>query len=75
MTRTYTFTEARQKLAAVLATAAREGEVRITHKSGRVFVIRPERTGRSPFDVPGVDTGLSAGEINAAIRESRERDF
>jgi hypothetical protein len=74
MTRTYTFTEARQKLAEVLATAANDGEARITHKSGKVFVIRPEKTGRSPLDVPGVDIGISAEEINAVIREGRERE-
>jgi prevent-host-death family protein len=75
MTRSYTFTEARQKLAAVLDEAVRDGEVRITHKSGRVFVIRPEKTGRSPLDVPGVDINISAEEINEIIREGRERGY
>ena len=75
MPRTYTFTEARQKLAAVLAAAVRDGEVRITHKSGKVFVIRPEKSGRSPLDVPGVDIGITAEEINEIIREGRDRDI
>lgn len=74
MTKVYTFTEARQKLASVLAQAEKDGEVWITHRSGKVFIIRPEpRTGRSPLDVPGVDTGITREEIVAAIREGRER--
>lgn len=75
MARTYTFTEARQNLASVLMFAEKEGEVRITHRSGRVFIIRPERKGRSSLDVPGVDIGITAEEINAIIREGRERDL
>ncbi len=75
MPRTYTFTEARRKLSTVLADAVRDGEVRVTHRSGKVFVIRPEKTGRSPLDVPGVDVDISAEEINAIIREGRARDY
>jgi prevent-host-death family protein len=74
MPRTYTFTEARQNLASVLSQAEQDGEVRITHRSGKVFVIRPEPpSGRSPLDVPGVDTGITREEIIEAIRESREK--
>jgi prevent-host-death family protein len=75
MTKTYTFTEARQKLSTVLADADRDGEVRITHRSGKIFVIKPVKTGRSPLDVPGVDVGISADEICAVIREGRDRDY
>lgn len=74
MAKSFTFTEARQKLASVLKIASREGEVRITHKSGQVYVIRPEKTGRSPLDVGGVDTGITAEEINEIVREGRERE-
>jgi prevent-host-death family protein len=74
MPRSFTFTEARQKLASVLRIASREGEVRITHKSGQVFVIRPEVTERSPLDVDGVDIGITADEINEIVREERERE-
>jgi hypothetical protein len=74
MPRTYTYTEARQNLSTVLSDGVRDGEVLITHWSGMVSVIRPEKTGRSPLDVPGVDAGIAAGEINAIIREGRERE-
>jgi prevent-host-death family protein len=74
MPRSFTFTEARQKLASVLRIASHEGEVRITHKSGQVFVIRPEVTGRSPLDVDGVDIGITVDEINEIVREGRERE-
>ena len=33
----------------------------------------PVQAGGSPLDVPGVETQLDWDEINAAIRESRER--
>ena len=75
MKKTYTFSEARQKFAAVLENAERDGEVRIVRKNGTVFVIRPERTRRSPLDVPGIDLNFSATEIVELIREGRERSY
>lgn len=73
----YTYTEARRRLAAVLDEAERDGEVRITRRDGRAYVLRPlepaERE-RSPLDVPAVEgVALTLGEITEAIRESRER--
>jgi prevent-host-death family protein len=38
----YTYSEARQKLASLLEQAAKDGEVRIKRKDGRIFVIRPQ---------------------------------
>jgi prevent-host-death family protein len=74
MAKTYTYTEARQNLATVLAQAEKDGEVRITHRSGKVFVLRPEKTGRSPLDVPGVETGITHQELLDSVREGREQD-
>ena len=68
---TYTYTEARQKLAALLDQAAKYGEVRIRRRDGRVFVIRPEQRTGSPLDVPGLDLKLSREEILESIREGR----
>ncbi len=73
MTTTYTYSEARQKLASLLEQAEREGEVRIVRQNGLVFVIRPEKQARSPLDVPGIDTGISGDEIVEIIREGRTR--
>ncbi|MEJ2600602.1 MAG: type II toxin-antitoxin system prevent-host-death family antitoxin [Anaerolineales bacterium] len=75
MTKTYTYTEARQNLASVLAQAEQDGEVRITHRSGKSFVLRPETGDRSPLDVPGVDTGITRQEIIDSVREGREQDI
>lgn len=69
----YTFSQARQNLAAVLEQATRDGEVRIRRRDGRVFVLRPQAPTRSPLDVGTVDLGVSTGEIVEMIRESRER--
>lgn len=69
----YTYSEARQKLARVLDEAREGKEIRIKRRDGTEFTVRPVRTGGSPLDVPGVDTGLRRDDIIAAIRESRER--
>ena len=69
----YTYSEARQRLAQVLDEARRGGEIRIKRRDGSEFAVRPVRSGGSPLDVPGVDTGLTREDILAAIRESRER--
>lgn len=69
----YTYSEARQKLASLLDQALREGEVRIKRRDGQVFIIKAEKEQGSPFDVPGIDTGLSAAEIVQFVREGRKR--
>ena len=70
---TYTFSEARQKFASVLAKAQAEGKVLIKRKDGSVFLIQPVPKVESPLDVEGVDLGLSADEIVQIVREVRER--
>ena len=70
--REYTFSRARQELAGLLDLARREGGVLIRRRDGQVFEVKPApQTGRSPLDVPGVDLGLPAGEMMAALAESR----
>jgi antitoxin (DNA-binding transcriptional repressor) of toxin-antitoxin stability system len=71
--KTYKFSEARQNLAAVLDEAASAGEVRISRRDGRSFVIRPAKTKRSPLDVPGIGTRVSREEIVRTIRAGRRR--
>ena len=68
---TYTFTEARQKLASLLEQAARNGEVRIKRRDGQVFVIRPQQRQGSPLDVEGFQLNLTRDEILESIAESR----
>ena len=67
----FTYSEARQRLAALLERARREGGVRIRRKDGQVFVLRPEPTAGSPLDVPAIGARLSRDEILDAIREGR----
>jgi len=69
----YTFSEARQKFAAILERARREGAVRVKRRDGQVFVIQPERSRRSPLDVAGIATDLSGEEIVDIVREMRRR--
>jgi hypothetical protein len=69
----YTYTQAREQLAAVLEEAKRE-EVVIRRRNGDQFNITPRRPQASPFDVPSVQTRATTQDILDAIRESRERD-
>jgi hypothetical protein len=69
--RVYTYSEARQKLAALLEQAVKEGEVKIKRKDGQTFVIRPEKKAGSPLDVEGLDLGITASEIVQFIQEGR----
>jgi hypothetical protein len=67
----FTYSEARQRLAALLERARREGAVRIRRKDGQVFILRPEPATGSPLDVPAIGARLSREEIVDAIREGR----
>ncbi len=69
----YTYSDARQNLAALLEQAARDGEVRIRRRDGRVFVLRPQPAEGSPLDIGSVDLGVTTAEIVDIIREGRER--
>ena len=68
---TYTFTEARQKLASLLEQAAHSGEVRIKRRDGQVFVIRPQKRQGSPLDLEGIQLNLSRKDILESIQEGR----
>lgn len=71
--KTYTYSEARNRLAEVLDESKR-GEVIIRRRRGETFSVVPKsRARRSPFDVPGVGRGITRRELLAAIRESRSR--
>ncbi len=70
--KTYTYSEARQQLAGLLDAATREGEARIRRRDGRVFVVQPARSKKSPLDVPGVQTDVTLDEILGFVREGRE---
>ncbi len=67
----YTYSEARQRLAALLERAQKEGSVRIRRQDGTVFVLKAERAKGSPLDVPSVKLKLTKDDILAAIREGR----
>lgn len=67
----FTYSEARQNLAKLLDLARTEA-VMIRRRDGSQFMLcarKPE--GRSPFDVPGIDAGVTERDIVEAVRESR----
>lgn len=70
---TYTYSEARQRLATVLDRARKEGEILIRRKDGSIFVVKPVFSDSSPLDVDGIDLKISSEEIIDIIREIRKR--
>lgn len=70
--KTYTYSQARERLADILEESKKE-EVVIRRRKGDMFSILPKTYRRSPFDVPGLGKKISRKEILEAIRESRER--
>jgi hypothetical protein len=71
----YNYSQARQRLSAILEQALRDGQVRLRAKDGRTFVIKPEPAPKSsPLNVRGLKTSVSKTSILAAIAESRERN-
>lgn len=70
---TFTFSEARQRFAAVLEKAKSEGRVLVKRKDGSVFMIQPVEKPESPLDVEGVNLRLTADEIVGVVREIRRR--
>ncbi len=69
----YTYSEARQKLAAVLEQAESTGKVLIRRKDGRTFALIPDQTTSSPLDVPCIKANITTKEIVDIIRKGRER--
>jgi antitoxin Phd len=70
----YTYSQAREKLATILEESKTE-DVVIKRRKGDSYAIIPQiqRHRRSPFDVAGLNKGISEDEIVDVIRESRER--
>ena len=68
----YTYTEARQNLASLLDQAVQEGEVRIKRKDGDVFVVKFQPSAKSPFEVEGINLGITTQEILGFIDEGRK---
>ena len=71
--RIYTYSQARQGLATLLDEAQREGAVGIRRKDGSTFVLSPDRSARSPLDVPGIGLGISTEEVIGFVHEGRRK--
>ena len=71
--RIYTYSEARQKLSSILDMAESMGKVIIRRKDGRTFALIPERTRRSPLDIPSIQATVSTKELVEIVRKERGR--
>ena len=67
----FTYSEARQRFAALLDRARRDGAVRIRRRDGQAFVLQPDARRGSPLNVRGVKLDLSADEIVALVQQGR----
>lgn len=71
--KTYTYSQARERLADILEESKKE-EIVIRRRKGDIFSIVPKApVRRSPFDVCGLRKNISRKEIIEAIHESRKR--
>ena len=70
---TYTYSEARQKLAALLEKAKKEGGVLIKRKDGSLFELKPITEKKSPLDVNGVNVKIDRDEILKILTDVRKR--
>lgn len=68
----YTYSEARQKFSMVLD-IARSEDVIIKRRGGETFKIIFAKSQKSPFDVAGLKTKATTGDILDAVKESRTR--
>ena len=69
----YTYSEARQRLASVLDQAESTGKVLIRRRDGSTFALTPERSKKSPLDVPSIKADISTKEIVSLVRKERGR--
>ena len=70
---TYTYSEARQKLAFLLDKAKADGSVLIKRKDGSIFEVKARSVNKSPLDVKGINIDIDKDEILDIIKEVRER--
>lgn len=70
---TYTYSEARQRLASLLNKAKKEGKVLIKRKDGSLFELKALTENKSPLDVKGVKLNIGKEEILDILREVRSR--
>ena len=69
----YTYSEARQNLAAVLESAKKSGRVFIKRRDGSLFKLEVAKRPKSPFaGIKGIKTDMTTKELLSCIRESRE---
>ncbi len=70
---TYTYSEARQKLASLLDKAKKEGRVIITRKDGSSFELKAISENKSPLNIRGINLNINKEEILDILKEVRNR--
>ncbi|MBL1212673.1 MAG: type II toxin-antitoxin system Phd/YefM family antitoxin [Ignavibacteriae bacterium] len=70
---TYTYSEARQNLSAILDKAKKDGKVLIKRKDGSLFELKALIKSKSPLNVKGVNAAINKEDIIDILKEVRER--
>lgn len=70
---TYTYSQARQKLAMLLEKAKKGGKVLIARKDGSVFELKALSENKSPLDVKSINFNMERDEIIEILKEVRNR--
>ena len=70
---TYTYSEARKKLAALLDKAKNGSIIFIKRRDGSIFELKALAKKSSPLDVKGVDIKINRDEIVNILKEVRQR--
>ena len=70
---TYTYSEARQKLAALLDKAKNGSRIFIKRRDGSIFELKALAKKSSPLDVKGVEIKINRDEIINILKEVRQR--
>ena len=73
--KTYTYSDARKNLDALLQEAKDTGAVGIRRKDGGLYRLEPVGTKLSPFSaIQGVKTRMDRDEIVSCVHEGRDRE-
>lgn len=73
--KTYTYSQARERLSDILEESKKE-EIVICRRKGDIFYIVPKSpVRRSPFDVSGLNKNIPRKQIIDVLKESRNRNI
>ncbi len=71
MTMTYSYEKAKKSFDLVFKKASLDGQVEI-RKGDQIYILKSASKNISPFDIEGIDMGITSDDIVRFIHESRK---